>query len=181
MSGKVRQLLSYELSARKRKAKRTFSEALGLNCLRSRNAVYTDEQVQAKSNDIQRAKKKLLTKHPLRTWDLSHCRESVVTGICKLGMKDAVQCWIALFSGDTLLLFWHQIAIFVFHQLMGFDSQRPGSSAIAEIYAETFLVAHARLVAFITITIVSLRFERTISIQLAVIVRNWTTKRSSCM
>lgn len=161
MRGKVRQLLSDELSARKRKARDTLFEALGFHCLRSRYAAHSDEQVRAKKVDIQEAKKKLLNKLPSGTWDFGHWRESDVTCMCKSGMEDAVQCRVIPFSDGTLQLFRHQIAIRVLHQFMGFDPQQPGSSASVETYVENSIVSLARLDAFIATAVVCLREDGT--------------------
>lgn len=67
----------------------------------------SDEYVRAKSNDIQDAKTKLLTKLPGGTWDFGHWRESNVTGICKSEMEDAVECQVLPFSRGKSQLLWH--------------------------------------------------------------------------
>lgn len=69
---KGRQLLSDELSARKRKEKEILVNARGVQCLRSRHAAHSDGRMQGKDVDIQEVKSKLSSRLTDGTWDFGH-------------------------------------------------------------------------------------------------------------
>lgn len=113
--------------------------------------------MQAKGVKIREAKSKLLPKLPDDKWDFGHRRESEVTDICKVGMENSLQCRSIALSGSTLHVFYHQIAIRILHQFMGFRSEHPTNTSGVQTYVENSIVTFARIDAFIAMTVVCLR------------------------
>lgn len=87
-----------------------------------------------------------------------------MTDIRKSEIEDAVQCRVITFSDSALQLFRYQIAVRVLHQFMGFNFQQLASTAGVKSYVENFIVALARLDAFIATTVVCLRENGTAAV-----------------
>lgn len=69
----------------------------------------------AKDVDVQDWRTELLTKLASSTQKFSHWRESDVTYMCKVRMKDIEQCRVIPFLNTMLQLFKHQMPISVLH------------------------------------------------------------------